>query len=75
MRARTRRGPGGEGRAYQVSARIWPAPIAQAPITKSTLNTAEPTIVEKPTSDSAISTPTIDVKSSGAYARRRDDGR
>jgi hypothetical protein len=39
------------------------------------LNTAEPTIVEKPTSDSAISTPTIDVKSSGAYARRRDDGR
>jgi hypothetical protein len=39
---------------------------AQAAITKRTLNTAEPTMVPKPTSDLEMKTPRTDVASSGA---------
>ena len=40
--------------------------MAHMPMTNSTLNTAEPTIVVKPTSVRATKSPIVDVASSGA---------
>jgi len=51
---------------HQLSLMSPEATTPQRPITNSTLNTAEPTIVPKPTSLTATNAPTSEVKSSGA---------